>query len=106
MRKMIKEIKNFKELKDELIRLNSKKVLIFGENSNKENYLLLLSALDLRNLILPEGWKIDAKEGLTNKSLNSIKIAKIPVLILNTELVAGPNIKIDKIMDRGIFYKP
>ena len=101
MRKMIKEIKNFKELKDELIRLNPKKVLIFGEN-----YLLLLSALDLRNLILPEGWKIDAKEGLTNKSLNSIKFAKIPVLILNTELVAGPNIKIDKIMDRGIFYKP
>ena len=106
MRKMIKEIKNFRELKDELIRLNPKKVLIFGENSNKENYLLLLSALDLRNLILPEGWKIDVKEGLTNKSLNSIKFAKIPVLILNTELVAGPNIKIDKIMDRGIFYKP
>ncbi len=52
---MVKEIKNFKELKDELIRLNPKKVMIFGENSNKENYLLLLSALDLRNLILPEG---------------------------------------------------
>ena len=55
VRKVIKEIKNFRELKDELIRLNPKKVLIFGENSNKENYLLLLSALDLKKSYFTRG---------------------------------------------------
>jgi hypothetical protein len=71
---MSKEIKSFKELKHELIRLNPKKRLIFGKNPNKENFLLLINDLDRRSLILPEGWKIDNK-GLTNKSLT----VKIPV---------------------------
>ena len=74
---MIKEIKSFEELKYELVSLNPKKKLIFGENSNKENYLLLINDLDRRSLILPEGWKIDSKE-LKNKSLT----VKIPVFIL------------------------
>ena len=96
-------IKGIEGLKDELVKLNSGKRMIFGRSSNP--YLLLFNALDFRNLVLPLGWEIDAEAGLTNRPLDNTNYITIPVFI-NNELVAGPKTYINTKTDRVIYYRP
>ena len=42
----------------EMMQLNPKTKMVFGTSAKHEGYLVLFSALDFRNLILPKGWKI------------------------------------------------
>ena len=89
----------------EMMRLNPKTKMVFGTSAKHEGYLVLFSALDFRNLILPDGWKIDAEHGLINKYFTNGPCASYPVFIKNT-LVAGPNINICEKTDKAVIYRP
>ena len=91
--------------KNEMMQLNPKTKMVFGTSAKNEGYLVLSSALDFRNLILPKGWTIDAKNGLTDKHSTSGPHASYSVFIKNV-LVAGPKVNINKKKDKAIFYRP
>lgn len=91
--------------KKEMMQLNPKTKMVFGTSAKHEGYLVLSSALDFRNLILPKGWKIDAENGLTNKYFTSGPYTSYPVFIKNV-LVAGPKININEKTDKAVIYRP
>lgn len=90
--------------KKEMIQLNPKTKMVFG-TSAKHSYLVLSSALDFRNLILPKGWMIDAENGLTDKYSTDGPYTAYPVFIGNV-LVAGPKININEKPNKAVSYKP
>lgn len=89
----------------EMMQLNPKTKMVFGTSAKHESYLVLFSALDFRNLTLPKGWEINAKNGLTNKHYTSGPYTSYPVFIKNV-LVAGPKINIDEKTDKAVIYRP
>ena len=89
----------------EMMQLNPKIKMVFGISAKHEGYLVLFSALDFRNLILPKGWMVDAENGLTDKHSTSGSHASYPVFIKNV-LVAGPKINIDEKTDKAVIYRP
>ena len=91
--------------KNEIIQLNPKIKMVFGTSAKHEGYLVLSSALDFCNLILPKGWIIDAENGLTDKHSTSGPHASYSVFIKNV-LVAGPKINIDEKTDKAVIYRP
>ena len=91
--------------KKEMMQLNPKTKMVFGTSAKHEGYLVLFSALDFRNLTLPKGWEINAKNGLTNKHYTSGPYTSYPVFIKNV-LVAGPKINIDEKTDEAVIYRP
>ncbi len=91
--------------KKEMMQLNPKTKMVFGTSAKHEGYLVLFSALDFRNLTLPKGWEINAKNGLTNKHYTSGPYTSYPVFIKNV-LVAGPKINIDEKTDKAVIYRP
>ncbi len=91
--------------KKEMMQLNPKTKMVFGTSAKHEGYLVLFSALDFRNLALPKGWEINAKNGLTNKHYTSGPYTSYPVFIKNV-LVAGPKINIDEKTDKAVIYRP
>lgn len=91
--------------REEMIRLNPGIKMVFGKTHDCRGYLVLFSALDFRNLILPKGWKIDAENGLTDKYFTNGSYGSYPVFIKNV-LVAGPKINIDEKTDKAVIYRP
>ena len=91
--------------KKEMMQLNPKTKMVFGTSAKHEGYLVLFSALDFRNLILPKGWKIDAENGLTDKYSTNGPYGSYPVFIGNV-LVAGPKININEKPKKAVSYKP
>lgn len=91
--------------KKEMIQLNPKTKMVFGTSAKHEGYLVLSSALDFRNLILPKGWTVDAENGLTDKYSTNGPYASYPVFIGNV-LVAGPKININEKPKKAVSYKP
>lgn len=89
----------------EMMQLNPKTKMVFGTSAKHESYLVLFSALDFRNLILPKGWMIDAENGLTDKYSTNGPCGSYPVFIKNV-LVAGPKINIDEKTDKAVIYRP
>lgn len=89
----------------EMMQLNPKTKMVFGISAKHEGYLVLFSALDFRNLILPKGWEIDAENGLTDKYFTSGPYGSYSVFIKNV-LVAGPKINIDEKTDKAVIYRP
>ena len=91
--------------KKEMIQLNPKTKMVFGTSAKHEGYLVLSSALDFRNLILPKGWMVDAENGLTDKYSTNGPYASYPVFIGNV-LVAGSKININEKTDKAVIYRP
>ena len=91
--------------REEMIRLNPGIKMVFGRTHDCRGYLVLFSALDFRNLILPKGWEIDAKNGLTDRYFTSGPYGSYSVFIKNV-LVAGPKININEKTDKAVIYRP